>query len=175
LSESRQINRWRKPGLGEIKTNFDGAFITLSGDGGWGFAIRDETGAVLKSGAGWEEHLQDALHVELLGCVVGLRAAASMGIAVINLETNALMVKTMTEEDDYLLSAMGGVITELKHLLATKIAGFGLNACPRSCNSLAHELAAIGCKLPSGSQTTSDDVTQELEALVSSELAVAVE
>ena len=71
----------------------------------------------VKSGAGLEEHLQDAIHAELLGCVVGLRAAASLGIAVINLETNALMVKTTMEEDDYLLSAMGGVITELKHLL----------------------------------------------------------
>lgn len=67
------------------------------------------------------------------------------------------------------------MITELKHLLATKIAGFWLNACPRSCNSLAHELAAIGCKLPSGSQTTSDDVPRELEALVSSESAVVIE
>lgn len=93
LSDSRQQKQWKRPIQGEIKINSDGAFFSSSGDGGWGFVLRDETGAVVKAGAGREDHLQDAFHAELMGCVSGLRTAAAVGIAVIQLETDASQVK----------------------------------------------------------------------------------
>jgi len=45
----------------------------------------------------------------------------------------------------------------------------------RSCNHVAHELAALGCNLPSGVQTAWDALPHELEALVSSEAAATIE
>ena len=49
-------------------------------------------------------------------------------------------------------------------------------ACSSFFNRVAHELAALGCNLPSGGvQTTWDAVPHELEALVSSEAAVTIE
>jgi len=47
--------------------------------------------------------------------------------------------------------------------------------CPRVCNKLAHELAAVGCKLPSSSHAIWDDVPQFLEELVTSDSAGAEE
>jgi hypothetical protein len=55
-----------------------------------------------------------------------------MGIAVIQLETDASQVKTAIEGDDYRLSAMGGVITEIKHLLASEFTSYMLSLNPRS-------------------------------------------
>jgi len=70
---------------------------------------------------------------------------------------------------------MGGVIAELKQWLLTEFAVFRVRAVPRSCNRLAHSLAALGCKLSSGAQPIWDDVPYELESLVSSDSAVTSE
>lgn len=60
----------------------------------------------MKAGAGREDHLQNAFHAELLGCLAGLRMAASLGILCITLETDASLVKMELEGDDYRLSSM---------------------------------------------------------------------
>jgi len=70
---------------------------------------------------------------------------------------------------------MGGVIAELKQWLLTEFAVFRVRAVPRSCNRLAHSLAALGYKLSSGAQPIWDDVPYELESLVSSDSAVTSE
>jgi len=69
LLDPRQRPRWRKPGEGELKLNTDGAFDSSRRDGGWGFVIRDEQGRAVCSGAGREDHLLDAFHAELKGCL----------------------------------------------------------------------------------------------------------
>jgi hypothetical protein len=54
LSESRQTSWWTRPSDGVLKLNFDGAFLMQTGEGGWGFIIRNHMGAVHKVGAGRE-------------------------------------------------------------------------------------------------------------------------
>lgn len=67
-------------------------------------------------------------------------------------------MKMALESNDYRLSVMGGVITELKILLASDLIGSRINVVTRSCNRVAHDLAALGCNLPSGVQTAWDAV-----------------
>lgn len=55
LSEIRQSRNWSRPALGELKLNSDGAFHSSNKDGGWGFAVRDDSSHVLRSGADLEE------------------------------------------------------------------------------------------------------------------------
>ena len=62
----------------------------------------------------------DAFHAELLGCAAGLQEAARMEIAHLHIETDATLVKAALESDDHRLSAVGGIITEMKLLLATE-------------------------------------------------------
>lgn len=38
--------------MGKLKTNSDGAYIAETGEGGWGFVIRDSEGEVILSSAG---------------------------------------------------------------------------------------------------------------------------
>ena len=85
------------------------------------------------------------------------------------------MVKATLEGDDYWLPPMGGVITELKFLTATEFISCSVNVCSRACNKLAHELASLGYKLPSGDHASWDDVPQLLKGLVSSNYAVTEE
>lgn len=171
LSENIQRRKWRKPNPEYMKLNTDGTFREQSGEGGWGFVIRDHLGAAHKSGAGKEFFLQSAFHAELLGCLEGLKAAAAMGIARIALETDALMVKCALEGEEYRLSPLGGFITDVKHLMASEFVICKFSYCPRECNSLAHELESFGCKLSGTTHAIRDGVPQQLEDLVISDSA----
>ncbi|RLN31237.1 hypothetical protein C2845_PM05G24200 [Panicum miliaceum] len=49
---SRPAQRWQKPTEDFIKINSDGAFLANTGEGGWGYVIRDGDGEVICAGAG---------------------------------------------------------------------------------------------------------------------------
>jgi len=69
-------------------------------------------------------------------------------------EIGAVLVKNVVEGDEYRLSALGRVITELRLLLMSEFVQFRMEVCPRSCNKVADALAAFGCKYPSDDQIT---------------------
>jgi hypothetical protein len=46
-----------------------------------------------------------------------------------------------------------------------------ISVCKRECNRVAHSLAALGCKLPSGCYNTWEGVPLDLEDLVTSDSA----
>lgn len=175
LSENRQVQTWKKPRHGEFKINSDGAFDPSSGSGGWGFIIRDDQGMMILAGAGKEEFLLDALHTEVLGGLAGVRAAMQLTMSNIVLEVDAALVKQAVESEDYRLSALGGVITELRSLLISEFVSFRLELCPRSCNKVADAIAVFGCKIPSDDPITWGDVPRFVEGLVTSDLAVSNE
>jgi hypothetical protein len=163
LSEKRQTSKWCRPGPEFLQLNTDGAYLEQSGEGGWGFVIRDHLGAVHKAGVGREYYLQNAFHAEVLGCLEGLKVAASMGMARVVLETDAFTMRNPLEGDDYRMSTLGVLIAEAKHLMASEFVLCEVRYCPRVCNKLAHELASIGCKLPSSSHAIWEDVPHFLE------------
>ena len=99
--------------------------------------IRDDQGRVIKAGAGGEGFLLDTFHTELLGCVVGLQEAARMGISRLDIETDASLVKAALASNDYRLSEVGGIITEMKLLLATDFSSCNISICNRVCNGVA--------------------------------------
>jgi hypothetical protein len=171
LSDSRQVQHWKKPRQGEFKINSDGAFDPITGSGGWGFIIRDDRGMMIKAGAGREAALLDAFHAELLGCLAGLKAAIHLGLHKIVMEVDASLIKAAVEGDDYRLSAMGGVITELRCILLYDFAEAKFEVCPRICNRVADALAAYGCKNPSDDSVTWESVPHFVEDLVTSDLA----
>ena len=125
---------------------------------------------MIKAGAGREESSLDAFHAELLGCAAGLQEAARMGISRLCIET-ASLVRATLESDDYRLSAVGGIITEMKFLLATDFPFCSISVCNHVCNSVTHALAAFGCKIPSGQNATWEGVPHEVEDVVTIDLA----
>lgn len=129
LSDSSQHHRWQRPAEGVLKLNTDGAFDPVRKSGGWGFIIRDEDGHAVCSGAGHENHLLDAFHAELKGCLAGLQESARMGIARIALEVDAALVKDALQTEDYRLAATGGIIVEIKHIISSEMTSCVLSVC----------------------------------------------
>ena len=148
------MKTWNKPQQDELKINSDGAFDPNTGVSGWGFIIRDDHNMMVLAGAGKANFLLDAFHAELLGCLDGVKAAVQLGISKIVLETNASLVKSAVESGEYRLSALGGVITELRLLLMSEFVEARVQVCPRLCNKVADALAAFGCNCPSDDQIT---------------------
>ena len=135
------------------------------------FVIRDDQGRVIKAGAGGEDFLLDAFHAELLACSAGLQEAARMGISRLDIETDASLVKAALASNDYRLSEVGGIITEMKLLLATDFSSCNISICNRVCNGVAHSLAALGCNFPSGQTAIWEDAPHEVEDIMTSDLA----
>jgi hypothetical protein len=56
---------------------------------------------------------------KIVDCLHGVRSAMELGIVNIIMETDPLMVHQAVNSEDFRRSALGGLITELKHLLYT--------------------------------------------------------
>jgi hypothetical protein len=67
--------RWKVPPEDAYKINCDGTFLSSTGQGGWGFVIRDHAGQVVMAGAGAADPLMNAYHAETLAMHKGPRAS----------------------------------------------------------------------------------------------------
>ncbi|RLN33599.1 hypothetical protein C2845_PM03G24330 [Panicum miliaceum] len=137
------VQNWRKPEE-VLKINSDGAFVAQTGEGGWGFVIRDKEGEVIYAGAGKLEHLRDALQAEIRACLEGTKGAAEMGLGRVVVETDSLILKNSLKDNSYRLAEAGGAILELKNFIREHFFSCVVNYVPRSCNKVAHALAAKG-------------------------------
>ena len=64
-----------------------------------------------------------------------------------------MLIKTALEGDEFRLSAMGRVITEIWLLLMSEFVSYSVNVCPRFCNKVVDTLAANGHRVSSGTQS----------------------
>jgi hypothetical protein len=84
----RQIE-WSSPEEDKLKINTAGAFDGEIGTGGWGFVIRDHSGAVQGAGAGHLCQLSSAAMAEAHTYQEALHAAASWGMINVQIEADA--------------------------------------------------------------------------------------
>ncbi|EEE57070.1 hypothetical protein OsJ_06893 [Oryza sativa Japonica Group] len=145
--KERRTAKWRKPIPDVLKINSDGAFHCSTKQGGWGYVIWDHNGVVVQAGAGGANHLMDAFHSEVLACAAAVGAASERGMMKIELETDSMLLKSALQENSFNLSAMGGVILEIKNVISSSFISFSVHYCLRECNKVAHELAKLGCNL----------------------------
>ena len=106
------------------------------------------------------------LHVEVIGCLAGVKTAEELGISKVTAETDSMMLKMAIGGADYSLAPTGGLVHEIKAIAAASFSLFSVSFCPRTCNRVAHELAAHGCACPPGSELVWDGVPSGLETLV---------
>jgi hypothetical protein len=108
---------WSKPARDEYKVNSDGSFSQNSGDGGWGYVIRDQDGEVIRAGGGRCAHLLDAFHSEVLACKAGVQTAEEMGVPRVVVETDSLLLKLALDSNSFALSQAEGIIHRIKSML----------------------------------------------------------
>jgi hypothetical protein len=77
--------------------------------------------------------------------------------------------------DDFRLSVVGGIVHELKVLLAESSGSFRTTYTSRDCNRVAHELASIGCNSNDLAPMVQAGVPSCIMSMVSSDLADVVE
>ena len=142
---NKPVQRWRKPMNEKMKINSDGAFTADTGEGGWGYVIRDGDGMVLYAGAGNLMRLTEATQAEVRACLEGAKAAAALGMGNVILETDSLVLAQAMENNGYRLSSFGGDILELKNFIRENFNSCAVAYVPRSCNKVAHSLATLGC------------------------------
>ena len=80
-----------------------------------------------------------------MACLQALQAAIDLGKSRVHLETDAVQVQQAVESQRWDLSMAGGLIREIKELVSLNCVEFKIRAVPRSCNRVAHDLAALGC------------------------------
>jgi hypothetical protein len=78
----------------------------------------------------------------------------TLGLQQVVLETDASLVKMALEGEEYRLSALGGIITEIRLLLMSEFISFSICVCPKNCNKSADAIGAYGCRVSSDDQVT---------------------
>uniref|UniRef100_A0ACD5WHE3 Uncharacterized protein n=1 Tax=Avena sativa TaxID=4498 RepID=A0ACD5WHE3_AVESA len=71
---------WKKPGLDQVKVNFDVAFWEPLHEGAWGFVVRDDKGEFIAAAIGKLRHLRSALQAETEACVAAIEGAEALGL-----------------------------------------------------------------------------------------------
>jgi len=94
-----------------------------------------------------------------------------MGVQEIIVETDTMLVRDALSGDNYRLSTVGGLVTEMNFFISAELRSCNLSVCKHDCNRVAHALAAARCKFSRGISNTWDGVPQEFERVVTSDLA----
>jgi ribonuclease HI len=84
--------------------------------------------------------------MELIACVEGVKATAALGISNVILETDAQQAVWAIQGDDFRLAVVGGLVHDLKDLIAESFTTFSTNYVPHDCNKIAHKLASSGSR-----------------------------
>ena len=107
--------------------------------------------------------------------VRAIQRAADLGVQSVILETDASMVAQAVKSVDYDRCSAGGLIWELKDLLASNFVSYAVNHIPRSCNVVADSLAALGASLSLGAAPVMDSIPNCIRVLVANDLASVYE
>jgi len=174
VSTGSRTATWKRPNQGWVKVNSDGVFSENTGEGGWGVVIRDEEGEVVEAAAGKLTRLMDAFQSEVEACLAGVMLVGERGFGRIVVETDSLVLKQALKTSSHRLAATGGLICEIQNLLASEFSGFQVDYAPRSCNKVAHALAAIGCKCSHGAGLRWESTPTLVEDLVANDRAASL-
>ncbi|GJM84373.1 hypothetical protein PR202_ga00035 [Eleusine coracana subsp. coracana] len=130
--------------------NVDGSYKETESIGGWGFVIRDNSGDVVGSCAGRIEHCTDAMHAEIMATLQALTFATEASMMRIEIEMDAINVKTTLTTQKYDLSPLSMLIRDTKFLMLSEFLETRVAYQPRACNKVADALAKFGCDLEPG-------------------------
>jgi hypothetical protein len=95
-----QNHKWNKPVHETLKVNCDVVYKQDSGQGGWGYVIRDSDGDVVGAGWGKIPSVMDAFQAEMIACLQGLQVAIDIGARKIVSEIDAMLTQQAITSKD---------------------------------------------------------------------------
>ena len=142
--------QWSRPMHNFLKINVDGAFREQSFSGGWGFIVRNDRGVAVAAGQGHLQEVGNALQAEARAPLQAVQITSSMGCNQVILEIDLTVLKNAITSSEYGLAPLGVLFREIKAMLCVSFEKFRISVVSRSCNVVAHELAARGALLGDG-------------------------
>jgi ribonuclease HI len=144
--------KWSLPMHNYVKINTDGAYRESSRTGGWGFIMRNDQGFPVAAGCGHIQVAGSAMQAEAIAILQAVKITSQMGCNRAQLEMDAINLKKAITSKDYDLSPLGPLFKEVKALICNVYDDVKVSTCNRTCNKIAHELAARGALLGDGNQ-----------------------
>lgn len=142
-------------------------------DGAWGFIVWDHTGTGILAGAGHLGPVHDALLAETLACKHALEAAEHFGISRVAIETDSVQLREALSSLSRDLSVGGGLFKDLRNLLYDSFVYSDIYNIPRTCNEVAHELAATSMTWDPGQyQVWTEPLPECVSSLLARDLAM---
>ena len=166
--------RWTRPPMDTVKLNIDGAFNAQERSGGWGFIARDDLGEARGAGAGCITHAINAIQTEATACFEALQAAVECGMGRIIIETDCTNLITALKSTEFDLATVGVIYRDIRSFILLNFSSVEFLYVPRSCNKIAHALAALGARQFDSRLTWLEEVPNDVQVLVASELAEPV-
>lgn len=152
MQQNRMPIAWSPPPEGILKVNIDGAFVQSTKQGSWGFVFCDHSGDMVLVGAGNLAGAQDALMTEATTCWKAIEVAVAHGISRLQLETDSVLVRDAIQSTSLDQTSSGVIFKDIRAMIKEHFYLFEYFYVPRTCNSSAHEIAAIGLNQSSGSE-----------------------
>ena len=103
-----------------------------------GFTIRNDQGTLLAAGAGNLNHVSSPLHAEALALQQATITATHLGCQQVTFETDFTTLKEAITSNNYDLSALGTLFTDVKFKMYVGLNVVSVNHCSRGCNKAAH-------------------------------------
>lgn len=138
--------RWKAPDAGWIKINVDGAFDSISNEGGLGIIIRDHLGAVLLSAWFFISAGSDAEEMEALACKEGLCLAAEWCNQRAILSTDCSTIAEILNSRDLRRSQLKFILEEALDA-GDRLPLWVVTHSKRESNGAAHELAQLAKRM----------------------------
>ena len=76
----------------------------------------------------------DALHAEMVACLMGEKMAAELWISKVILETDSMLVKSALETTSFALTATSGIVFEINSFLILYFDSVIVSFCHNKCN-----------------------------------------
>lgn len=137
--------------------------------------MRGCDGVVICSGYGRLGKVLEAYHAEIVACLQALQRATELGVQNVVLETDAMAVVEAVNSQAPDRSSASGLLWELKESLFCNFNSSSIVYKPRSCNLVAHRLAAFGAKLCPGTSPIKDSIPACTIVFVANDLALSSE
>ncbi|XP_042958008.1 uncharacterized protein LOC122293496 [Carya illinoinensis] len=129
-----------------LKLNVDGAIFSDQCRSGIGVVLRDDKGQVTFAASKLEDALADPMEIELIAILRGIQLCIPLGIAELQIESDALLVIEELKKDGRSSTLWSSLIHEIKTLLSS-FPAWSIQYRGRESNGVAHNLAKFAWHL----------------------------
>jgi ribonuclease HI len=173
MTVSTAEKAWQAPVGDTLKINVDGAFYDAQKSGGWDFVVHDRDSRVRGSGAEKISHVTSAAQSESIACEEAAKTAVEWGMMTVIMESDSKNLVRAMKSSEYDRAPEGVIYRDMRLFMLLNFNSFEFTHSPRTCNKLAHALAAYGASRQDKKLIWPEIIPNDVRVLVASNSAVS--